>query len=343
MKTQDLRTLCAVSLISSLGLAAPVAAQQASTTPALESPAAAADWSAATWRAQLASAVAAARSSHPSAEARLHKLQGLDPAVYLKRKRPEPDAGRELADLVRKGEVPAVLVAQLLLEGLDGYVHSAADAFTGRFAKQAETLRAMERTQLRDGLMMALGASAHPVAPHALLTFLAPSQPEGARIIAAIALGKTRSEHARAPLEATAAGPKTTSALRHASFVGLASFRDGRALDQLLPHLGSGELATRSAAVAAVGNAASSWGLRGREDSAALRERAGRALAEQLRTVDDSKLVAQLIRAIGMVAHPAASETLLQIARDESLPSVRRERAERAHKRSERAIARALR
>src|SRR5262245_8292634 len=77
-----------------------------------------------------------------------YALEGLQPATYLKRRRPEPEAARELVQLDA-----APIVFELLLKTKD----------------QVALRNDRERAAFEDALVIALGASSHPAAEPALL------------------------------------------------------------------------------------------------------------------------------------------------------------------------------
>jgi len=306
-------------------------------------------YSASSWERDLADDAARARADRPDAWAKLHKLEGLRPTVYLKKRRPEPEVARELGELVRRDEVSAVMLASLLVGGLDDYPLSAAADFPPSAKAQHGELVALERTQLEDGLMLALGASQHPSAPWVAVGVLADdSRALARRRIAAIALGKTRSPLAARRLGRIASDEKAPLVLRTAAMQGLGHVRTPAALAALTTRVrAGGDREVRISAVTSLGQAASSWALakEAREVSEAMRADATATLVSVLASgdaasTDDKAVHRAALASLGVVAHPSALPLLVaatQAARDDAA----RTRLSRAHRRLERVLSRA--
>lgn len=318
-----------VAIVASLLLALPAAA----------APPSSGTWSASTWQRDLAAAADEARAENPAAWTRLHKLEGLRPEVYLRKRRPEPNVERELAQLVSRGEVPAALIAALLVSGLDDYPVSSRGDFPDHVKGQETALIARERDQLEDGLLLALGASGHPSAPFVVASWLDDAERDPAhRRIAAIALGKTGSELAVSRLVRLAQNEKLPTQVRTGALQGLGHVRTPAALDALLGSLAAGGATPlRVATAAAVGQCASSW-VKGVSDP--MRERAARGLVDALVENDDRRVAGAVVDALAVVQHPGSLELLAAAQRAHTAPDVTA-RLARAERRLTRALRRA--
>lgn len=338
------------ALASCASLAAPEApvVRDARDVPAaLERGGDAGAWSEQTWRADVERAAGLARATHPDGEDRLRRLEGLDPVVYLARRRPEPEVARELTRLVEQDVVPAALLAQLSLRLDDGsarYPFSSAERFPKRAAVDVERLQRMEREQLRAGLLLALSSARHPSAFYLSRTSLLDegrALPE--RRVAAVALGKTKDARAVALLRGVAVDEKEPLELRAAALAGLGH---ARSLDAVaaLRELSRApvDAALLRATALSLGQAASAWALRAvpRDDADAMRAEASSALVDLLERTADERVSSAVVDALGMVAHEGAKARLAALVDDERTPPALKQRAALAVRRLERALRR---
>ncbi|MFZ9888519.1 MAG: hypothetical protein ACO3JL_13560, partial [Myxococcota bacterium] len=270
---------------------------------------------------RLEAAVAAAKVTHPGAEGRLMHLEGLTPEHYLARRRAEPEAARELTRLVQSGEVPAVLLADLLLRrgALDAYPFSSAARFPKRSAEQAQRLIAQEREQLISALLLALAKSADPFAVPAIASVLLDEgRPLAARQVAATALGHTRAEGALTPLRDVALAEKTEVGLRTAAFAGLGSLRSVEAVAVLTA---ASAAIDDDALLRAVALAIGSAGSRSAHGDSPEGELVRRAASEQLVALlprARTQMAAEgVVEALSAVAYPGSLSALQRLADDD--------------------------
>lgn len=300
---------------------------------ALRDRAAQAAWSSSSWRADLVAAAALAASGRPTAEARLSSLEGLDPARYGMRRRPEPEVLRELRHLVRQGEVPAPLVAEAVFFAFDAYAPG------GEGASRAE-----ERAALRDGLLLVLGETGHPAAPHVLATILLDEgEPMQHRQVAATALGRTRSEQATRVLAHLALKATVDPALREAATLGLGQTRRADAAEVILSLVRDpGATGLRVAALRALGQVGSKSAHRALRtaDAERLRAEVASGLVEALPLVEGAKEEAALVEALQAVAHPEALAALRSLVEVPAAHPKARRLAEAAERRLARSLAR---
>lgn len=333
-------------VVASLVVSGASLAQGRVTTPELQQRAEKSAWSEASWRADLDVAADLARRTHPDAPAKLEKLQGLQPERYLAFRRPEPEVARELTRLVKQGDVPAALLAELLVEGVEGYPFSTRERFVKRTAEEADRLMRMERTQLRAGLLIALGASAHPSAPFVTASLVVDERRSlEERRVAAVALGKTGHARALAVLKGLALDEKAPVDLRAAAFAGLGHVRtlDGVTTLAELSRRATDPVLQRAAALA-LGASASPWAIRGEAPGTAddLRSVASTALVDLLERADDRHVSGAVVDALGMVAHESVLPRLRALATG-GRSTLAREGAVRAQQRLERVQRRSAR
>lgn len=317
---------------------------QAGSAAALEERVANSEWSDASWRADLDAEAELARLTHPDADERLSRLDGLSPERYLARRRPEPEAAREITRLVRDGVVPAALVADLFVEGVSRYPFSSAERFQKKPAAEVERLRRMEREQLNAGLLLALGDSRHASAVFVSReAFIDDKRPMEERRVAALALGKTRDARAVTALSAVALDEKASLDLRTAALAGLAHVRSLNAVTTLGQASRTASDPTLQRAIAiSLGASGSAWALANvaSDDAVAMRSAASAALVDLLERASEPKAASAVVDAIGMVADESAKSRLRAIMDDGRRPAALRERAARAERRLERALRR---
>lgn len=161
----------------------------------------------------------------------LNHLSGLDPQVYLARRRPEPEVSSELRQAAR---TQAAALIEMYLKGQNSY----AWADDGRYPRELDAmrradLRRAERAALREGLLVAIADSGHRDAP-ALLSRAVQQESGRARLVAIKALGLTGAETAVAPLARLAEDQNVATEVRMAALVGLGHVRESLALRTLL-------------------------------------------------------------------------------------------------------------
>jgi len=251
----------------------------------------AATWGTATWQADAAAAAALTWAERPEQCARVYALDGLEPSIYLARRRPGPEVGRELRRLRDMGPI--------FFEALTKSLHrvSSPSDFPEGYRDRAEQLIATEHAALRVGLLAALGRSGHPVARMALSRVVVDTRaPESERRAAAIALGEAGGDVAVLAGLATDAG--LSRKLRAGAVIGIAkaSRADARAsLDALRSFLADPVL--RRPAISGFAIAGSTWG----GASETLRAEVARVLTRELDANPDNR---DLIEALSVVTHP---------------------------------------
>lgn len=293
---------------------------------------------------RLEAAVAAAKDAQPDAEARLLHLDGLNPDHYLMRRRPEPEAARELTRLVQAGEVPAVLLADLLLRpgALDRYPFSTAARFPKRTADAAARLIAQEREQLTSALLLALASSSDPFAVPAIAAVLldeTKALPD--RQVAATALGRTRGAGALAPLREVALGDKTAAGLRTAAYAGLGSLRSLEAVAVLATVAARlDDDASLRALALALATAGSRSAHEGRPEGEAVRRAASESLVALLPKARSQLAAEGVVESLAAVAYEGSLPALERLAEDERAGTQVNERARRAIVRVQRVLSR---
>ena len=224
---------------------------------------------------------------------RLRNLEGLDPAHYLLRRRPEPNVAREL-DRTRDS---APLMMELLLKELDGYRWSSVDAAP------------MERRALVRGLLLAIGRSGHPASVFLLAHVAAEGCASSTSCEPVIrALGDTGSAAAVPVLVKLAAEAREENHVDRVATVLLAMGRIRR--DEVWPHIEAGlahpAAIVRTAAARAAGAMGSSrYWRRAVASGEVIQEAVGAALVEVLVTEEDDGVAGAALASIGRVATPA--------------------------------------
>jgi hypothetical protein len=251
-------------------------------------------WSESSWREDVIVDAAIVWFESPALAQKMYALDGLDPAKYRLRRRPDPEVARELKTMKR---VSAILF-EIELKTWASYPLLSRDA--GALAK--------ERSALATGLLIAAASSRHPAAPHLLKSaLLDDQQPIAVRRVAAIGLGQTNVIGAFGVLAPISQDRALDAVLRGGAIAGLGQIRS-MASFEVLARLASGSEGPeiRAPAIAALGTLGNVWVLRRSRVNAGenLREKTARALTAILASPDGARYETQLIEAMVMIAHP---------------------------------------
>lgn len=302
---------------------------------------AAARWTEESWRADAAAAITLAHEERPEAASLLARLPGLQPERYLEARRPEPEALRDLRALLRDQRVDAPHLAELLLDARERVPTSTLADFPARFRKEAPHLIAEERAALKDGLLLALAGTGHPIAPFAIREVALDERTAPRhRSVAAAALGQTRSDLALPVLERLLAEGDVV--VREGAVIGLGKLASPSSVARLAA-LARDPAAkdVRVTALAALGRAGSR-SLHGAAPSRLgdeVREAAALGLIDALAAASDEREVQAAIEALSVVAHEGSRAVLRERAR--LAPSgAEQGRYHKALRRLERALAR---
>jgi len=145
------------------------------------------------WRRAVLVEALALRADTPQIDAPLRHLRGLDPAVYLQNRRPEPVAGRELA----AARVPAAILMECYWKTVDRVSLHDGGYPDGLSPERVDALAAAEHLAFRSALLMAIGRSGHALAaPFLANAARDDTAPVAARSLAATAIGDTQSRAA---------------------------------------------------------------------------------------------------------------------------------------------------
>lgn len=262
-----------------------------------------AQWTPETFPRLAMAVVVQAHLAHPDVVRRVYRLEGLDPAHYGKRRRPDPECGRELR---RLGATAVGPMLELYLKTFESY------PFTP-VADQPDAI-GLQRAALREGLMIALAESGHPVAFFVLRHVASnPEEPEGTRKQAIEGLGTIGTPAAFAELvQLDASAP----AIKLAVIRGVAQVPTQDALGWLAKRL-DGDADERRATVVAIGTFGSAWTWEARGASWA-------GVADELRSAASNLLIDrleqlapvcqdQVVEALATIAHPSAVARLRQL------------------------------
>lgn len=264
----------------------------------------------------------------------VYKLEGIDPARYTLRRRPDPECGRELC---RLGQLAVGPMLEVLLKTFDSYV------FPGG-PERAEAL-AKERAALREGLVVALASSEHPAAYFALRQVAtSPRELEGARKQALEGLGTVGTPAALADLLRVYGDSGSTAGIRLAAIRGVAQVPSREALAWLRQRVESDVAEERRPAIVALGlfGSAWSWDARGPEWAGLadeLRAEAAAFLVDRIGQLTDC--ADELVEALAVIAHPKSATLLRRLLQDPASPDAKRALAKRALERIETALERA--
>jgi hypothetical protein len=299
------------------------------TKTALEAKLAGASWTAEAAPSLAAAAIVLARLEHPEVLERLGHIEGIDPATYTKRRRPEPECAHELR---RLGPEAAPLLLELHWKLLD------------RVSFSEGAKGAKERSALEQGIMVAVAESRHPAA----LWFLSrvasdANEVEAARLQAAEGIGTQASTGALAALAQLHDAKETPAPVKLATIRGAARVPSAEALAFLEARLADKD--ERRQAVVALGAFGSALGWQSRGAEAAktgdpLRAKASDDLVAIVRSSEPGVEDEPLLQALATVAHPSAREALAKAKADASLSPASRALAAKAHERVETSLAR---
>lgn len=272
--------------------------------PVLLAKKARAAWSDKSWREEVLVDAMIAWIENPDSARKVYALEGIDPAKYRLRRRPEPEVGRELKSM--KGAAPVLF--EVLLKTLGNYPFVSTDPAD----------RAKERAALEVGVIGAIAGSRHPAAAHLLKAKLEDDrEPIAVRRTAAIGVGQAGGSRAFVTLSAVAQDRAAPEVLRGGAIAGLGQVRSP-ASAEVLARLATGREGAeiRGPAIAALGTLGNVWVLRrSRAPSGeALREKVSRALVEVLAAEDGARFETQVEEAMVMVAHPVLRAELSRMA-----------------------------
>jgi hypothetical protein len=264
-----------------------------------------------TWKRDLETLMLAEVASGRDDLSRVEHLAGLEPQIYLKNRRPSPAVGAELR--MMKLSPGALYVTYLKTFAVYPYVgRSQYPVSLGDEAFAA--IRLKEQEALRQGLLVAIGASGHPAAGHLLAeVMLDPAIDEGTRGLAAVHLGEAGGELAEQKLTAMLGDDGNTELLRASALAGLGQIRTTSSLATINGTLTKTKsIGLKKAAIAALGNLGSGWALEaeGRADATTLRTRIAARLVDVLLSKDGAELEAQTLEALTRAGDAAALERL---------------------------------
>ena len=311
----------------------------------LEGRLASATWTDATWTDLAIATIAHAHLAHPEVVQRVNHLEGLDPAHYLARRRPEAECGRELKQL---GPDAAGALLELFLKTFESYPFTTAASLPPRAkGSNPADLAAQERIALREGIVYALAEARHPAAFFVCRQVARDAtESEAARLQAAEGLGTVASSGSLTELtslhdDAATPAPVKLAAIRGAARVPTAdalAFLSARLVDAASPD----ERRQAAFALGAFGSV-HGWAARGpalQKTGNDLRLRAATKLVDAVRSGQPDVPGDALVDALGTIAHPDSAALLGQVASDASVPADRRALAERALERVKMAVAR---
>lgn len=299
----------------------------------LEKLLAGASWSAETFPRLSMAVIAYAHLASPEVVRSVYKLEGIDPAHYGKRRRADPECGRELR---RLGQPAVGPMLEVCFKTFDSYV------FPGG-PDRPEAL-AKERAALREGLVVALAASEHPAVFFALRQVAtSPRELEGARKQALESLGTIGTADALADLVRIHEDPAASVGLRLAAIRGVAQVPSRDALTWLLQRVDGDSAEERRAAVVGLGlfGSAWAWESRGREwagQAEQLRSEAATALVDRLPSLVGCS--DEVVEALATIASPKSALVLRRSSQDAALSKEAQELAKAALARVELAVER---
>jgi hypothetical protein len=281
-----------------------------------------------TWREDVVVDAALLWAKNPAIAERAYALEGLKPARYLKKRRPEPEVSIE----VRRLKLPAPVLFELELKTRDSYPYAERNDYPKTFEPETiEALRAKERLALRTAVLAGIARSKHPAAPH-LLREVVLDRAEDPRVrrTAAIGLGQTNAIGVVLVLAGIAEDPGEPEILRSGAIGGLGQVRSIASLEVLARIASRQEDHLRRTAVVSIGTLANAWVLRNHsvESRELLRDRASQLLIELLgQPAQDHSAV---IEAMVMVSNPGLRAELASIAEDAGRAEALRALASRA-------------
>ena len=246
----------------------------------------------------------------PDAAARVRQTRGLDPAAYLKARRPIPLATRELTRM--KLSPGALFEAWMFHRAFPK--SRPAGAYPDHAQARVDELRAAEAVALEEGLLTALARTRHPLSANVLLEQLQSQSPRRQQL-AAVLLGETRLPVAQARLVSLLEDDRVRGPLRSAALVGLGKVRDLSALKRLVAEVSTTDRPTdeRRALIGALANTGNRFAHEAnpQPSSDRIRQEASQALISLLPQVASNPSLADVLaQAIATVGHESATSAL---------------------------------
>lgn len=272
---------------------------------------------ASSWRLRLLADVVRWHRDAPQRARALRALRGLNPRVYLRRRRPEPQVGREIRERFADA---APLLAEVYLKTRDRYPFAPPQHYPETLAaERLKELRSLEKKRLAEGLLVGIAASKHPASTPLLREILrSRERPAERRALAAVLLGRrdhTASGAARTAsmLARLARQPGVPDTVRMAAVRSLGMLQRPEALDVLLALLQDpGADALQRHIVGALGLLGStSYQATSAPAQEAMRARIAKVLHSYLRRPLPPRLARATLQAIVQLGH-ATSISVLQ-------------------------------
>jgi hypothetical protein len=268
----------------------------------------------AAWREAVMAEILVAAEQYPGEALRVRQLRGIDPAWYLRARKPIPLATRELPRM--KLSAGALLEAWLFHR--DFPTKRVSDAYPAHVQDRVDELRAAETLALEEALLTALARTRHPSSSALLIEQLA-SESARRQQLAAVLLGETRLPAAEAKLGQLLDDSRVRGPLRSAALIGLGKARSLPALQRLVVEAQVAERSSdeRRALIGALANVGNRFAheARPRPQSDSIRRQASDALIRLLPQVASNPSVADtLAQGIATVGHPSATASLNVIA-----------------------------
>jgi hypothetical protein len=253
-------------------------------------------YDAGTWRSDVIADAAHFWLTRAAEAERVYALEGLDPTKYRRRRRPAPEAGRELA---RSNADP--ILFELLLKTMDRYPLATDE----------------ERIALEEAVIVALGRSSHPAAPLALLET---ARDRGRRASSrGLAAAQLRAEESLSALLAD-----ETFEVRYGAVRGLGEVRTPSSVRALIAASKDREL--RLAAIRALGTVASPFVLArsGNVHAEEIRSEASRAIVSMLLAEGSPAHADALVETLAVIRHRSALDELARVEQTELIARARR-------------------
>jgi hypothetical protein len=248
-------------------------------------------YTAASWRSDVIADAAHFWMTRRADAERVYRLEGLDPTKYGRRRRPSPEAAREL---VRLDAAP--IAFELLLKTMDRY-GVATDA---------------EQAALEDAVVIALGRSEHEAAPLALYEIARDGHRRAS--MRGLAAAQLRSEETLAGLLAD-----ETFEVRAGAVQGFGAVRTPTSVTTLIA--ASKDRSLRLYAIRALGSVASPTILArtGNPHAETIRAEASHAIVELLLAEEAPADADALVETLVVIRHPSAIEELRQVKETPSI------------------------
>jgi hypothetical protein len=272
-----------------------------------------ATWTNETWKADALALIVVERSENAAAFDVLQQLEGLDPSVYMQRRRQVPLVGREL---VAARVSPAALLEARLFGSV---VRGQPKAMPPHVEKsRVPGLRAAEERAFSDAVMMALAESGHPGAVPALVDtglFAVDVNDRGAALT--LLGGLSQDVRAETTLLSVVEDTRAPEEARVGATIGLGKVRNVRTVAVLAAAAQLDEsLTVRRAAVGALGNAGNRGAHRvlARDDSAEVRALVHDTLLDVLANTNDDVTREMCVNALAQSGDAALHGRLLDLA-----------------------------